>query len=58
MLVGTSAAADWAVHFYPRHGFELVRPEHTPALLKIYWAIPDHQIDVSVVLANPPLAEA
>jgi len=56
MLVGTWAAADWAVRFYHRHGFELVGPEHTPALLKRYWAIPDRQIDASVVLANPPLA--
>jgi GNAT superfamily N-acetyltransferase len=58
MLVGTWAAADWAVRFYHRHGFELVGPEDTRALLKRYWAIPDRQIDASVVLANPPLAEA
>ncbi|MBD0283491.1 MAG: GNAT family N-acetyltransferase [Thermoleophilaceae bacterium] len=58
MLVGTWAAADWAVRFYRRHGFELVGPERTPALLKTYWAIPDRQIEASVVLANPPLAEA
>jgi hypothetical protein len=38
--------------------FELVGPAHTPALLKRYWAIPDRQIDASVVLANPPLADA
>jgi GNAT superfamily N-acetyltransferase len=58
MLVGTWVAADWAVRFYHRHGFEPVGPEQTPALLKRYWAIPDRQIDASVVLANPPLAEA
>ena len=57
MLVGTWAAADWPVRFYRRHGFELVTPEHTAALLKTYWAIPDRQIEASVVLANPPLAE-
>src|SRR5256714_8279025 len=37
MLVGTWAAADWAIRFYRRHGFELVSPEHKDALLKTYW---------------------
>jgi GNAT superfamily N-acetyltransferase len=55
MLVGTWAAAGWAIDFYRRHGFELVAPERTPALLKSYWSIPDRQIETSVVLANPPL---
>ena len=55
MLVGTWAAADWAIRFYRRHGFELVPPEHKAGLLKTYWTIPDRQIEASVVLANPPL---
>ena len=55
VLVGTWAAADWAVRFYRRHGFELVSPERKTALLKTYWNIPDRQIEVSVVLANRPL---
>jgi GNAT superfamily N-acetyltransferase len=55
MLVGTWAAADWAVSFYRRNGFELVSPDRRTALLKTYWTIPDRQIDTSVVLANPPL---
>jgi GNAT superfamily N-acetyltransferase len=55
MLVGTWAAADWAVSFYRRHGFELVSPERSSALLKTYWTIPDRQIHTSVVLAKPPL---
>jgi GNAT superfamily N-acetyltransferase len=55
MLVGTWAAADWAIRFYRRHGFELVARERTPTLLKTYWSIPDRQIETSVVLANPPL---
>lgn len=55
MLIGTWAAADWAIRFYERHGFELVASERTPALLKAYWTIPDRQIESSVVLANPPL---
>jgi GNAT superfamily N-acetyltransferase len=58
MLVGTWSAADWAVRFYRRHGFEPVSPEQKPVLLKSYWAIPDRQIEASVVLANPPLAAA
>jgi GNAT superfamily N-acetyltransferase len=58
MLVGTWAAADWAIAFYRRHGFELVSPERKAALLKTYWTIPDRQIETSVVLANPPLDEA
>ena len=58
MLVGTWAAADWAIRFYRRHGFEHVSPERKTALLKAYWKIPDRQIETSVVLANPPLAEA
>jgi GNAT superfamily N-acetyltransferase len=58
MLVGTWAAADWAIRFYRRHGFELVSPERKAALLKTYWSIPERQIETSVVLANPPLDEA
>jgi GNAT superfamily N-acetyltransferase len=54
MLVGTWAAAEWAIRFYRRHGFQLVEPERTAALLKAYWTIPDRQIETSVVLANPP----
>ena len=34
MLVGTWAAADWAIRFYERHGFELVSPERTTTLLQ------------------------
>jgi GNAT superfamily N-acetyltransferase len=58
MLVGTWAAAEWAIRFYRRHGFELVSPERKTALLKAYWTIPDRQIETSVVLAKPPLDEA
>jgi GNAT superfamily N-acetyltransferase len=52
MLVGTWAAADWAIRFYMRHGFTLVSPEETAALLRRYWSIPDRQIETSVVLAG------
>jgi GNAT superfamily N-acetyltransferase len=57
MLVGTWAAADWAIRFYRRHGFELVSPEQRTTLLKTYWTIPERQIETSVVLADPPLDE-
>jgi GNAT superfamily N-acetyltransferase len=56
MLVGTWAAAEWAIRFYRRHGFELVSPERKTELLKAYWTLPDRQIDTSVVLARAPLA--
>jgi GNAT superfamily N-acetyltransferase len=55
MLVGTWAAAEWAVRFYRGHGFELVPPERAAALLRTYWTIPDAQVETSVVLASPPL---
>ena len=57
MLVGTWTAATWAIGFYRRHGFELVSRERTTELLKTYWTISERQIETSVVLANPPLAE-
>lgn len=58
MLVGTWAAAEWAIRFYRQHGFELVSTERKTSLLKTHWTIPDRQIETSVVLANPPLEDA
>jgi len=58
MLVGTWAAADWAIRFYERHGFELVSPERTALLLRRYWTIAERQVETSVVLAHPPLNDA
>ena len=52
MLVGTWAAATWAIAFYQRHGFELVPPQDARALLAKYWSVPVRQMDVSVVLAH------
>jgi hypothetical protein len=57
MLVGTWAAADWAIRFYQRRGFDLVSPSRKIALLKAYWHIPDRQTETSVVLANPAIEE-
>jgi N-acetylglutamate synthase-like GNAT family acetyltransferase len=53
VLVGTWAAAQWAIDFYRRHGFEPAAPELKDQLLKTYWDIPERQIEASVVLARP-----
>jgi GNAT superfamily N-acetyltransferase len=50
MLVGTWAAAEWAIAFYRREGFEPVSRERAADLLRTHWAIPDRQIETSVVL--------
>ena len=50
LLVGTWAAASWAIAFYEGHGFRVVAD--TEALLKRYWKIPARQIETSVVLAD------
>ena len=55
LLVGTWAAAEWAIRFYERHGFEPVGRERSAELLRSYWDIPERQIETSVVLAKPPL---
>jgi N-acetylglutamate synthase-like GNAT family acetyltransferase len=52
ILVGTWAAAAWAVRFYEAHGFCLVSPEEKDRLLKQYWSIPERQIETSVVLVE------
>jgi GNAT superfamily N-acetyltransferase len=57
MLVGTWAAAAWAIGFYRRHGFEQVSPERKDELLRTYWKIPERQVESSVVLAKPPMHE-
>jgi GNAT superfamily N-acetyltransferase len=54
MLVGTWAAAEWAIRFYTQHGFTVVSPARKDLLLRTYWNIPDRQIEASVVLADGP----
>jgi GNAT superfamily N-acetyltransferase len=54
MLVGTWAAAEWAIRFYRGHGFELVSPERKAELLGSYWTIPERQVETSVVLVRTP----
>jgi GNAT superfamily N-acetyltransferase len=58
VLVGTWAAATWAIRFYERHGFGLVPEAVKAALLRTYWTISPRQIEVSVVLAAPHLDAA
>jgi N-acetylglutamate synthase-like GNAT family acetyltransferase len=52
LLVGTWAAASWAISFYERNGYTRVPGEEAERLLKTYWSIPERQVDTSVVLAN------
>lgn len=48
ILVGTWADATWAINFYQRHGFSLLADK--VKLLERYWAIPQRQVEASVVL--------
>jgi GNAT superfamily N-acetyltransferase len=50
LLVGTWAAAEWAIRFYQRHGFSLVPTEEKDRLLSRYWKISQRQGETSVVL--------
>lgn len=52
VLVGTWAAATWAVRFYEKHGFRRVTPREKDRLLRTYWSIPERQVETSVVLAD------
>ena|SRR5215813_387049 len=52
VLIGTWAAAVWAIRFYEKYGFQLVTPREKDQLLKKYWAIPERQIETSVVLVD------
>jgi GNAT superfamily N-acetyltransferase len=52
VLVGTWAAAHWAVRFYEKNGFTLVSHQEKERLLRTYWSISERQIETSVVLAR------
>ena len=52
LLVGTWAAATWAISFYQRHGFVCLGPEESRHLLDAYWTVPESQAVASVVLAE------
>ena len=53
VLVGTWAAATWAIRFYEKHGFTMVERADTVRLLQTYWTVSDRQIETSVVLRRP-----
>jgi GNAT superfamily N-acetyltransferase len=53
ILIGTWAAAEWAIGFYRKHGFVQVTPDLKDHLLETYWNIPERQVHTSVVLAKP-----
>jgi GNAT superfamily N-acetyltransferase len=52
ILIGTWAAADWAIRFYEQHGYRQVTAAEKNALLAKYWRIPARQVETSVVLAS------
>lgn len=52
ILIGTWAAASWAISFYEKNGYALVSEEKKNYLLGKYWSIPDRQVETSVVLTN------
>ena len=52
VLIGTWAAATWAIGFYESQGFSLVDRAEKERLLKQYWSIPARQIEESVVLVD------
>jgi GNAT superfamily N-acetyltransferase len=51
ILIGTWAAATWAIAFYQARGYTLVGDRaEKDALLRRYWHISDRQVETSVVL--------
>jgi GNAT superfamily N-acetyltransferase len=52
ILIGTWAAAGWAIAFYQRNGYTVVPNSDKDRLLRTYWSIPARQIETSVVLAD------
>ena len=58
ILIGTWAAASWAISFYERNGFTIVSNEEKTYLLGKYWSIPERQVETSVVLTDLKWKEA
>ena len=52
ILIGTWADAFWAINFYKKHDFRVLSDDEKNKLLKLYWSIPERQIETSIVLAN------
>ena len=51
-LIGTWAAASWAIGFYIRNGFTILPDADKDDLLGKYWSVPARQAETSVVLAD------
>ncbi len=52
ILIGTWSAAEWAVRFYEKNGYQLLTGAEKNDLLRRYWRIPERQVETSVVLAK------
>ena len=52
ILIGTWAAASWAISFYKKNSYTPVSEEEKNRLLGKYWSVPERQIETSVVLVN------
>jgi GNAT superfamily N-acetyltransferase len=52
LLVGTWAAAVWAIRLYARHGFRQVSVLEKEWLLQTFWSVPLRQQESSVVLVR------
>jgi N-acetylglutamate synthase-like GNAT family acetyltransferase len=52
ILIGTWAAATWAIGFYERNGYTNLPRDEKDRLLRKYWSLPERQIQTSVVLAR------
>ena len=52
VLIGTWAAASWAISFYEKNGYVQVPEKEKNYLLRKYWSIPERQVETSVVLAK------
>ncbi|UJA21602.1 GNAT family N-acetyltransferase [Thermoleophilia bacterium SCSIO 60948] len=50
LLVGTWTAAEWAIRFYERNGFERCDPSRARELFERYWTLPERQVEASAVL--------
>ena len=52
LLIGTWAAAAWALSFYRKNGYQLCSELEKNLLLRKYWNVSDRQIETSIVLAK------
>ncbi len=52
VLVGTWADAAWAIRFYEKHGFQMLRAQDKKQLIQRYWTVSERQMETSVVLAD------